>query len=153
MKVLPEQVLPGTQQLDINEFTLPQGIVGFPTYTQATLVIQQDQAPFWMKLKGPEGSVNFVVVEPKGVIPDYEPELFENDALALGLSDASEALVLNILTMRPGAPGEATVNLIGPIVVNRRTRIGRQLVIANYSRYRARQPLAAESTSPAAATA
>ena len=150
MKVLSENVLPGTQPLDINEFTLPQGIVGFPNHTQATLVSQQDQVPFWMKLKGPRGSVSFVVVEPKGVLPDYEPELFENDALALGLSDASEALVLNILTMRPGMPAEATINLIGPIVVNRRTRIGRQLVIANYSRYRARQPLAAESDATAA---
>ncbi|HEY1763283.1 MAG TPA: flagellar assembly protein FliW [Opitutaceae bacterium] len=150
MKVLSEQVLPGSQQLDINEFTLPQGIVGFPNFTQATLVSHQEQAPFWMKLKGPQGSVSFVVVEPKSVIPDYEPELFENDALALGLSDASEALVLNILTMRPGARAEATINLVGPIVVNRRTRVGRQLVIANYSQYRARQPLASEANTAAA---
>jgi flagellar assembly factor FliW len=150
MKVLPENVLPGSQPLEISEFTLPQGIVGFPDYTQANLVGRQDQAPFWMKLKGPRGSANFVVVEPKGVIPEYEPELFENDALALGLADASEALVLNILTMRPGVPVEATINLIGPIIVNRRTRIGRQLVIANYSRYRARQPLAAEPATAAA---
>ena len=153
MKVLSENVLPGTQHLDISEFTLPQGIVGFPNYTQATLVSHQEQAPFWMKLKGPKGSVSFVVVEPKGLFPGYEPELFDNDALALGLAEASEALVLNILTMSPGSPGEATVNLIGPIVVNRRTRIGRQLVIANYSRYRARQPLAADTTAATAVTA
>jgi flagellar assembly factor FliW len=151
MKVLSEDVLPGSQPLDISEFTLPQGIVGFPDYTQATIVSQNEPFPFWLKLSGPLGCVNFVVIDPKGVVPGYEPELFDNDALALGLSDASEALVLTILTMRPGTPVEATVNLIGPIVVNRRTRIGRQLVIANYSRYRARQPLAAPP--PAAASA
>jgi flagellar assembly factor FliW len=50
-------------------------------------------------------------------------------------------MVLNIVTLRPEAPTQATVNLIGPIVVNRRTRIGRQLVIANYSKYSARQVL------------
>ena len=33
------------------------------------------------------------------------------------------------------------VNLIGPIVVNRRTCIGRQLVISNYSRYSAHHAL------------
>ncbi len=152
MKVLTENALPGVQSLDLSEFTLPHGIVGFPDYTEASLICHQGHFPcLWMRLKGPVGSVNFVVIEPKGIIPDYQPELFDNDALALGLAHASEALVLTILTMRPGTPVEATVNLIGPVVVNRRTRIGRQLVIANYSRYRARQPLAA--LPPAAASA
>ncbi len=152
MKVLTENVLPGVQPLDLSEFTLPHGIVGFPDYTRATLERYPGQFPcLWMRLQGLLGSVNFVVIEPQGVISDYEPELFDNDALALGLAAASEALLLTILTMRPGTPVEATVNLIGPVVVNRRTRIGRQLVIANYSRYRAREPLAA--VPPAAASA
>ncbi len=152
MKVLTENLVSAVQPLEINEFTLPHGIVGFPDHTEASLICHHEQFPcLWMKLKGPAGSVNFVVVEPKGVIPDYEPELFDNDALALGLAAASEALVLTILTMRPGTPVEATVNLIGPVVVNRRTRIGRQLVIANYSRYRARQPLAATPRAAASA--
>jgi flagellar assembly factor FliW len=153
MKVLTEIDLPlATHPLGLNQFSLPLGIVGFPEYTQANLMSHHEQFPFfWMKLQGPLGSANFVVIEPKGIIPGYEPELFDSDAVALGLSHASEAMVLTILTMRPGTPVEATVNLIGPIVVNRRTQIGRQLVIANYSRYRARQPLAA--TTPAAASA
>ena len=59
-------------------------------------------------------------------------------------------MVLNIITMRPGTPVEATVNLVGPIIVNRRTGIGRQLVIANYSRYKARQPLFSSPSATAA---
>jgi flagellar assembly factor FliW len=42
-------------------------------------------------------------------------------------------------------PVEATVNLVGPIVVNRRTRVGRQLVISNYSRYSAHHSLVENS--------
>ncbi len=50
-------------------------------------------------------------------------------------------MVLNIVTLQQHSPLDATVNLIGPILVNRRTRIGRQLVIANYSKYSARHVL------------
>jgi flagellar assembly factor FliW len=144
MKVIPDVVSTATFLPEADEFTLPQGIVGFSEYKRAELLREQDGHPFMrMRLRSPTQCINFVVMEPGGVIPGYEPELFDNDASALGLADASEAMVLTILTMRPGTPEEATVNLIGPIVVNRRTRVGRQLVIANHSSYRARHPLIA----------
>src|SRR5579863_3229774 len=128
--------------LGANAFSLPQGIVGFPEYTRAELLYQTDQFPFlWMRLQGSPGTINFIVIEPGGLIPGYEPELFDADAAALDLSDSSEAMVLLILSMKQGAPHDATVNLIGPIIVNRRTRVGRQLVIANYSLYKSRHPL------------
>ena len=47
------------------------------------------------------------------------------------------SMVLNIVTLRRQNPVEATANLIAPLIVNRRTPIGRQLVISNYSRYSA----------------
>jgi flagellar assembly factor FliW len=144
MKILTDPVHPDFDTIGANAFSLPQGIVGFPEYTRAELLSQSDQFPFlWMRLQGPPGTINFIVIEPGGIIPGYQPELFENDAAALGLADSSEAMVLAILAMKQGAPSEATVNLIGPIIVNRRTRVGRQLVIANYSQYRARHPLVA----------
>jgi flagellar assembly factor FliW len=50
-------------------------------------------------------------------------------------------MILNIVTLRQQQPIEASVNLVGPLIVNRRTRIGRQLVISNYSRYSAHHQL------------
>jgi flagellar assembly factor FliW len=153
MKVLTESPSFGSGQLNIDEFTLPHGIVGFPGYTRAELLRDQDGHPFMrMRLLDGEECINFVVMEPGGLIPGYDPELFENDAASLELADSSEAMILTILTMRPGTPEEATVNLIGPIVINRRTRVGRQLVIANYSLYRARHPLIAPSRSALASS-
>jgi flagellar assembly factor FliW len=94
-----------------------------------------------MKLHSPTDSVQFVVVEPGGLIAGYEPELFDEDARAVGIADAAEAMVLNIVTVEQHRPLEATVNLVGPIIVNRRTRLGRQFVIANYGRYGAHHRL------------
>jgi flagellar assembly factor FliW len=146
MKVLIDSSPNGNSALALDDFSLPNGIVGFPDYTRAELLRDQDGHPFMrMRLRNEKECINFVVMEPGGLIPGYEPELFDNDAASLELGDSSEAMILTILTLRPGTPEEATVNLIGPIVINRRTRIGRQLVIANYSHYRARHPLIASS--------
>ncbi|HWA25095.1 MAG TPA: flagellar assembly protein FliW [Lacunisphaera sp.] len=130
-----------------NNFQLPQGIIGFKDFTRAELLYVPDHLPFlWMKLHRHAESVHFIVIEPGGHVPDYTPELFDADAAALELNDPAEAMLLNIVTLRQHNPLDATINLIGPIVVNRRTRVGRQLVISNYSRYNAHWPLVDHST-------
>jgi flagellar assembly factor FliW len=138
MKILPDINPADYEAPASNFFTLPQGLIGFAAYTQAELLYQPSQLPFlWMKLHGPTDSIHFVVIEPAGVVPDYDPELFDQDAAALGLNDPADALVLNIVSLKNQNPVEATVNLVGPIIVNRRTRTARQLVVSNYSRYSA----------------
>ena len=154
MKVLTDSSPFETEIIGANTFALPQGLVGFPDYTHAELLYQPDQLPFlWMKLRGPKDSINFVVLEPGGIVKGYEPELFDADAVSLDLSDPSEAMVLNVVTLKHRDPVEATANLIGPIIVNRRTRIGRQLVISNYSRYSARHLLVTNEPEAARASA
>lgn len=150
MKVLPD-ILP--TDFDIppsNEILLPHGIIGFGAYKRAELLYLPDHLPFlWMKLFSSIDHLHFIVIEPGGIVPAYQPEIFDEDAEALDLRDPSEAMILNIVTLRRQDPVEATANLIGPIVVNRRTRLGRQLVISNYSRFSAHHPLVENSQSPA----
>jgi flagellar assembly factor FliW len=142
MKVLPDIYPTDLDAPAANSFSLPHGIIGFESYRQAELLYQPDHLPFlWLKLTGPRDAVHFVVIEPGGLIPGYEPELFDEHAMELDLEDSPEAMVLNIVTLQRSTPLEATANLVGPIIVNRRTRIGRQVVISNYSRYSAHHPL------------
>ena len=150
MKVLPEIFPTDFDAVPANQILLPHGIIGFGAYHRADLHYQPDHLPFlWMKLHGPE-TLQFIVIEPGGIIPGYEPELFDEDAEALDLRSSAEAMVINIVTLQRQSPVEATVNLIGPVIVNRRTRLGRQLVISNYSRYSAHHPLVEHSQAPAA---
>ena len=155
MKVLsdlPPSSVP-VQPPPANNFQLPQGLIGFKDYTRAELLYVPDHLPFlWMKLHRQTESVHFIVIEPGGLVADYAPELFDAAAAALELNAPSEAMLLNIVTLRQHNPLDATINLIGPVVVNRRTRLGRQLVIANYSRYSAHWPLV-EPVMPGRATA
>jgi flagellar assembly factor FliW len=153
MKVLPDLPFADLEPARAHEFTLPNGIIGFTDYTRAELLYLPDHLPFlWLKLHSATDSVHFIVIEPAGLISGYEPELFDEDAAGLELTGAAEAMLLNIVSMQNQRPLEATVNLVGPIVVNRRTRLGRQLVVANYSRYSAHHPLV-ENPAPVRATA
>lgn len=141
MKVIPDIYPTDLYAPKANEIILPHGIIGFAACRSAELLYMPDHLPFlWMKLKGPE-PVQFIVIEPGGIIGGYEPEIFDEDAYQLDLRDPAEAMILNIVTLQRQNPVEATVNLIGPVVVNRRTRLGRQLVISNYSRYSAHHSL------------
>ncbi len=153
MRILPDVNPAEFEAPHANSFALPQGLIGFQGYTRAELLYQPEQLPFlWLKLQGPTDSIYFIVVEPAGVVPGYDPELFDQDAAGLELSGSADALVLNIVSLKNMNPMEATVNLVGPIIVNRRTKIARQLVVANYSRYSAHFQLV-DSRTPAASAA
>ena len=146
MKFLPELYPHDVDAAPTNAFTLPDGLLGFKDYIHAELLYNSEQLPFlWMRLSGPSGKVSFVVLEPGVILPGYEIELFDADAQSLALSDPSDALVLNIVTLNPRFPQAATVNLIGPVVVNRRTLIGRQVVIENHTQFSARHPIVEEA--------
>lgn len=148
MKVLPDLYPTDFDTPPANEIILPQGLIGFGAYKRAELLYLPDHLPFlWMKLSNPDSAdiLHFIVIEPGGIIPGYEPEIFDDDIEQLGIVSPAEAMILNIVTLQRQSPVEATVNLIGPLVVNRRTRVGRQLVISNYSRYSSHHALVENS--------
>jgi flagellar assembly factor FliW len=154
MKVIPDVTPFDFGATAANEIILPHGIIGFSQYTRAELLYMPDHLPFlWMRLHSPTAPdpIHFIVMEPGGIIADYEPEIFDEDADQLGIEDPAQAMILNIVTLRQQQPVDASINLVGPLIVNRRTRTGRQLVISNYSRYSAHHPLVDHSPATALA--
>ena len=67
----------------VRELHFPAGIVGFPEHRRGEVFHLPDQLPFqWLRLHGPD-PLHFVVIDPSGVVADYAPELFDDDAHAL----------------------------------------------------------------------
>lgn len=114
---------------------LPAGMMGLPEVTEFELVTNEDSLPvMWLRSTGGE-EVSFPVVEPGPLVPNYELELNDADAEFLGEEVATDAFVLTVLTLKSAEPQKATINLIGPIVINRQTLIGKQVLLANFERY------------------
>lgn len=70
--------------------------------------------------------VRLFVLDAAVHLPDYSPVLDDEQTALLGLTDAADALLL--VVANPAADG-LTVNLLAPIVVNRRTSRAAQLIL------------------------
>jgi flagellar assembly factor FliW len=84
--------------------------------------------------------VGFVVVPPWVFYPDYEFDLDDATAERLGLREADDAIILAVVTLRD-RPEEATLNLLGPIVVNCQSHEAAQVVLPT-TNHSVRAPLA-----------
>jgi flagellar assembly factor FliW len=84
-----------------------------------------------------------VVVSPTAVLADYEPEISPEDIHFLDLRAPEDAIIFTIVTLR--GPDRATANLKGPVIVNRRTLIGKQVVPLNATELPVAQPLPANA--------
>lgn len=109
--------------------TLPQGLFGFQKHTRYVLLSSPEEAPFLRLKSVDDPALQFVVVAPAAVSADYQPDISDADTKFLALDKSEDVLVLNIVNLHPD--GEATVNLKGPIVVNRGTLVGRQVIPVN----------------------
>ncbi|NLW09743.1 MAG: flagellar assembly protein FliW, partial [Firmicutes bacterium] len=65
------------------------------------------------------------------VCPDYEIELDDTVTEELELTAPEDVLLLAIVTIPPGRPEDATVNLQAPLVLNTARRRGSQVIIAD----------------------
>lgn len=121
-----------------NMVHLPAGLLGFETFKKFVLLTTDEEAPFsWLQAID-DPTLAFLVLPPFDAVPNYQPELSDDDVIYLGLKSSFDALMFNIVTLRNG---KATINLKGPIVINRYTLRGKQVVLQNAAAYSVRHPL------------
>lgn len=145
MKVAPDPQTEKQVWIKPMEFELPGGLIGMEDITRFELLINEEEAPFMWIRAVEQHELAFVVVEPSSLLSDYDLEISDDDAGKLEIQNADDAIVLNIVTLKGDNIESATVNMIGPVVLNRRTLKGKQLIAANYMKFSARHPLLAES--------
>ncbi len=129
---------------DVVEINFPAGLPGFPNAHRFELAPWGPAgSPFLLLSSVDDPDVGFVVVPPWVFYPEYEFELDTGTAERLGLTQAEDAVVFTVVTLRD-KPDDSTVNLLGPIVVNRFTHEAAQVVLPSAG-YSVRAPLAVAS--------
>jgi flagellar assembly factor FliW len=129
---------------DVVEINFPAGLPGFPQAHRFELAPWGPAgSPFMMLSSVDDPDVGFVVVPPWVFYPDYEFELDNGTAERLSLQSSEDAVVFAVVTLRD-RPEDSTLNLLGPIVVNRFTHEAAQVVLPT-SGYSVRAPLAIAS--------
>lgn len=119
--------------------TLVDGMLGFTEATRFALIDDEVGEPFqWMQSLD-EPSLAFVVIDPSLLLAEYHFSVKKEQIRALKTADVEELQVFTIVTMA-GDILDVTVNLQGPIVMNKNTRIGLQIVL-NDPKFSTRHPL------------
>jgi len=117
----------------------PMGLLGFENIKEFVFLTDPEEAPFAWLRTSEEPNLSFLVISSIFVSESYNPDINEEDANFLGVKSAEDALVLNIVTLH--SDGSATVNLKGPIVINRQTLVAKQVIPSNAADYAIQHPL------------
>jgi len=121
-------------EIDIEEDKLinfTQGLLGFPD-VKRYIVLDHPNNPDiplkWLQaIDDPD--LAFVITDPLLFYPDYNPEIDEHDLKGLNITEAEDCGIISIVTIPHGEPEKMTANLQGPVLVNLRTREGKQIVL------------------------
>ena len=132
---------------------MPFGMLGFPDKNRFVILQHKEDSPFYWYQSVDEPDLAFVITNPFLFKQDYTVDL---DAVLKEMSwngDGNDKdLELYVVVNIPkGDPANMTANLIGPILINNRTRQAFQMVIPDSS-YSHRFPLVQENQSVKVAT-
>ena len=108
----------------------PSGVLGFPEWTRYVMLDHDTDAPFkWLHCVE-EASLAFVVVDPAVFHQNYQIEIPAEARIEVEGSETDELSLVVILTIPSDDPSAVTANLRGPLLMNPRTRLCKQLVLA-----------------------
>lgn len=104
----------------------PAGLFGFPELTEYAL-IDAARPPFYWLQSTEVQQTAFVVLNPYEVTPNYVLDIPPADLEAIEDPPAEDLVVFAIVTI-PNDRTRMSINLQGPVIINRYSRVGRQAI-------------------------
>jgi len=129
---------------DASILTFPSGILGFPEWTRYVMLDHDTDAPFKWLHCAEEASLAFVIIDPALFNPHYQVIISPEARVEVEGNETDELSLAVILTIPSNDPTAMTANLRGPLLMNPRTRLCKQLVFSED--YPTRYPVFAATT-------
>jgi flagellar assembly factor FliW len=104
------------------------GIPGFERNREFVLVQIPDYLPFEWLVCVDGTPLRFAVINPLLFYPDYTPNMHKEQLEDLQFDKPEDVLLYAIVTIKDN-PAESTANLLGPVVINKTRRLGKQVII------------------------
>lgn len=104
------------------------GILGFEHFKKYVFLTQNEKIPFMWFQSVDDGSIAFVVINPFIIAPEYDLMISDNDTRFLEIESPDDVVLMSLVTIRSD-PLKITANLRAPIVINRKNRLGKQVVL------------------------
>jgi flagellar assembly factor FliW len=117
----------------------PWGLPGFPTL-RSWLPLNLESQPSFVWLQSlDDHAVALPAIDPWMLFESYDPKLPAYAFTSLEIREAGDFATLCIVVVSPNAE-EMTINLMAPVVINLRSRKGRQIMLDGSS-YSPREPI------------
>jgi flagellar assembly factor FliW len=131
MKETPRITSSGLPWTEDQAIRFPCGLPGFENARKFIIMSVPEHQPFhWMECVDEGNAIRFAIINPLSFRPDYQPKIKKEELAALNIGDPKELLLYVIVTLR--APlMESTANLMGPLFINIREKVGKQIIIEN----------------------
>lgn len=123
------------------KIVFPRGLLGFETFQNYVLLDAERQPFYWLQSMDVE-RIAFVLLDPFVFRPDYEVSIDDEELGEIGVTSPGKALIFSIVTI-PGDGEPMTANLQGPLVINRETRQGKQVILPD-PRWKTRHDIMSE---------
>ena len=121
----------GTIEIDKSEIIIvPEGIIGFPDIKRYVILDMGKDTPFKLFQAVDEPTVGFVIIDPILFKPDYKVKIRKEDLYSLSAENLNEIVTAVIVTI-PEDLYKMTANLRGPLLINLKSRLARQLVLSD----------------------
>ena len=118
----------------------PHGLIGCEAWKRFVLLVDEEEdLPVAVLRCLDQPDIELMVTDPSLALSDYLVELSPEDRNSIGLTETDEPQVFCTLSI--AQDGWVTANLLGPLVINPRSRRGKQLVLSD-SPYSTRHPVA-----------
>ncbi len=131
-------------RIDVDErqqLRFPVGLYGFEEHRDWVLLDAQ-QPPFYWLQSLDDVQIAFVLINPYLFRPDYVLNVPDEDLAEINDPDQNDVLVFAIVTI-PEDYAEITANLQGPLIINRKARIGKQSISLD-QRWETKHPIVRE---------
>lgn len=121
----------GIVDIDKSEIIIvPEGIIGFPDIKRYVILDMGKDTPFKLFQAVDEPTVGFVIIDPVLFKPDYTVKVRKEDLYSLSAENLNEIVTAVIVTI-PEDLYKMTANLRGPLLINLKSRLARQLVLSD----------------------
>lgn len=119
-------------------FRFPAGLFGFPAARDFVLLPAEQEGLYWLQSME-HTALAFVLVDPFVFFDGYEVEIPDSDLRDIGAPERPDLLILAVVTLPRTPDASPTANLQGPIAINLRERMAKQIPLAD-SQYDVRSP-------------
>jgi len=112
---------------------MSNGVLGFPDNKQFVILPHKENSPFFWYQSIDEPALAFALTSPFLFKPDYEVDLKDTlKEMSWNENGKNNHVEIYVIVNIPkGSPHKISINLVGPILINTKTRQAVQMVIAN----------------------